>query len=90
MLDNNDRTQQLTKLAEIESWLVSYLAEILEVEVEKIDITTPLEEYGLDSKTGLGMIADLEDEFDCEIDPSLVYESPSLKSLALLAESSCS
>ena len=87
MSNNNDRTEQVTATEEIESWLVTYLADILEVEPEKIKTTTPLEEYGLDSKTGLGMIADLEDEFDCEIDPSLVYESPTIESLALLAKS---
>jgi acyl carrier protein len=74
----------------IQSWLVSYLALALEVEESKISVTTPIEEYGLDSRTALGMIAELEDEFNCEIDPSLIYESPTIESLAFLVHSSLS
>ncbi len=88
MSENNFPTEQVTNLSVVESWLVAYLADILEIETDKIEVNTPIEEYGLDSKTALGMIADLEDEFDCEIDPSLVYESPTIQSLSLLVEPS--
>lgn len=76
------KTQQAINKSEIETWLISYVAEILEIAPEEINITNTIEQYGLDSRTALGMIADLEDTFNCEIDPSVIYNSPTLLFLA--------
>ncbi|NES90343.1 hypothetical protein [Okeania sp. SIO2B9] len=41
------QTHQLT-LAEIQEWLVSYLAEILEIDKKEVDIKEPFLDYGLE------------------------------------------
>ncbi len=66
---------------EIETWIVSYIANLLEVDSEDIDITIPFDRYGLDSSAAVGMTGDLEDWLGCEIDPTLVYDYPTIEAL---------
>ncbi|WP_330203330.1 acyl carrier protein [Cyanobacterium sp. Dongsha4] len=82
MSENSIQAQKSSQLLEVESWLIAYIAKVMEIESEKIEITIPLEQYGLDSRTALGMIADLEDKFGGEIDPTLIYQNPTIESLA--------
>lgn len=70
------------RAADIEAWLVSYLAELLEIAPDALDITVPFDRYGLDSSSAVGLTCDLEDWLGCELDPTLAYDYPTIEALA--------
>jgi acyl carrier protein len=66
---------------EIQDWIVDYLAGILEVDAEELDVTIPFDRYGLDSSAAVGMTGDLADWLNREIDPTLLYDYPTIEAL---------
>ena len=68
--------------AEIEAWLVTQLAEILELTPAEIDVTARFDRYGLDSIAAVSLTGDLEDWLDFELDPVLMYDFPTIKAVA--------
>lgn len=72
---------QLTA-AEIQAWIVSYLAELLEIDPDDVNVTIPFDRYGLDSSVAVGMTGDLEDWMGKKLDPTLLYDYPTIESLA--------
>nr|AQA28560.1 acyl carrier protein [Nostoc sp. UIC 10110] len=73
--------QERRTAAEIQNWLVSYLAELLRLEVNEIDVTIPFDRYGLDSATAIGLTGDLEEWLGIDLDPTLIYDYPSVELL---------
>jgi len=73
---------KLLDSAEIQTWIVSYLAEVLEVDPDEIDPTVPFDCYGLDSAVAVGMTGDLEDWLGRNLDPTLLYDYPTVESFA--------
>jgi acyl carrier protein len=67
---------------EIEEWLVSYLAQVLEIPPDEVEVAIPFERYGLDSATAIGMSGELGDWLGDELDPTLPYDYPTIESLA--------
>lgn len=68
-------------ILEIQDWVVSYVANLLEIDLEEVDTTIPFERYGLDSSAAVGLTGDLEDWLETEIDPTLLYDYPTIESL---------
>ena len=82
---SNSQENVLKKTAtvsEIQAWLVSYLAKLLENEPDEIDVTIPFDRYGLDSAAAVGMTGDLEEWLGYELDPTLIYDYPTIEALA--------
>ncbi len=77
-----DRSIQPRTSAEVQDWLVSHLAEALHVEPEKIDVAAPFETLGLDSVTAVGMTGHLQDWLGCSVDPTVVFDYPTIETLA--------
>jgi acyl carrier protein len=77
----NDYTEMPTK-SEIQAWIVSYLAQLLETDSDDIDTAIPFDRYGLDSSAVIGMTGDLEDWLKIELDPTLVYDYPTIEALS--------
>ncbi|MDJ0796948.1 MAG: acyl carrier protein [Calothrix sp. MO_167.B12] len=73
--------KNLPTTVEIQAWLVSYLAELLEIEPNEIDVKIPFERYGLDSSAAVGMTGDLEECLGYELDPTLIYDYPTIETL---------
>jgi len=69
-------------ITEIQAWLVSYLAELLEIEPDEVEVKIPFERYGLDSSAAVGMTGDLEEWLGYELDPTLIYDYPTIEALA--------
>ncbi|NJM71685.1 MAG: acyl carrier protein [Scytonema sp. RU_4_4] len=67
--------------AKIQAWLVSYLAELLEIDSDEIDVTIPFDRYGLDSSALVGLTGDLEAWLGRELDPTLLYDYPTIDAL---------
>ena len=79
----NDRAsvKELPTEIEIQNWIVNYLAELLEVNPEKIDVTISFDSYGLDSSAAIGLTGDLEDWLGREVAPTLLYDYPTVEAL---------
>lgn len=79
------KNSQVTKTpnqTEIQSWMIDYLAELLEIEPEKIDPTIPFDRYGLESADAYAMTGDLESWLNQEIDATAIYDYPTIEALA--------
>ncbi len=68
-------------------FLTEKVATYLQRSPEQIDETKPLTDYGLDSVYALTLAGDLEDFLGITVDPSIVWDNPSISelSVALLA-----
>ncbi|MEH2381694.1 MAG: acyl carrier protein [Nostoc sp.] len=73
---------QVRKVGEIEAWIVSYLADMLNINPDKIDTSIPFDRYGLDSAGAVGMSGDLEGWLGSEFEPTLLYDYPTVDTLA--------
>lgn len=67
---------------EIQDWLISYVAELLEMDIEEVDVSTPFERYGLDSSAMVVLSGDLQTWLGRELDPTLLYDYPTIQALA--------
>jgi acyl carrier protein len=67
---------------EIQSWLVSYMAELLEIDPDEVEVTIPFDRYGLESSAAVGLTGDLQDWLGYNIDPTLLYDYPTIEALA--------
>ncbi|HLO86980.1 MAG TPA: thioester reductase domain-containing protein [Nostocaceae cyanobacterium] len=83
--------QQSYSAADIQSWLVSKLAEVLGVTTDEIDVEENLENYGLDSAQAMILISKLEQLLGFKPSPVLLWHYPTIASLSeRLAEESAS
>lgn len=67
---------------EIQAWIVSYLAQLLDIDPDEVNVTIPFDHYGLDSSAAVGMTGDLEDWVERKIDPTLLYDYPTIEALS--------
>jgi acyl carrier protein len=80
--DDSTKVKKLPTQVEIKTWIVNYVAEILEVKPDRIDITISFDRYGLDSSAAVELAGDLEDWLDQgELDPTLLYDYPTIEAL---------
>lgn len=78
----SDRRNQLPTAQEIQAWIVSYLAQLLAIELDEVNVKIPFDHYGLDSAAVVGMTGDLEDWIGQKIDPTLLYDYPTIEALS--------
>ena len=80
----NDRAsvKKLPTQIEIQNWIVNYVAELLEVKPDIIDVTMPFDRYGIDSADAIGLMAELNDWLAIELEPTLIYDYPYIEALA--------
>lgn len=67
---------------EIQTWLVDYLARQLQQAPERIDVNMPFENFAMDSVTVLAMTGELETWLGYRVDPTLVYDYPTVAEIA--------
>jgi len=77
----NTHKESLTAV-EIQAWLISYLVELLEIDPKQVDVTVSFARYGLDSATAIGLTGDLEDWLGYELAPTILYDYPTVETLA--------
>lgn len=66
----------------IATWLTHSIAEQLEVAPDEIDVSEPIENYGLDSAQGMIIVSRAEKEFGFEVSPMLLWHYPTINALA--------
>jgi 1-acyl-sn-glycerol-3-phosphate acyltransferase len=82
-INSKTETHKTTPTAtEIQAWLVSYLAKLLEIHPNEIDIKVPFERYGMDSLAALSLTGDLKNWLNCELQSTLIYTYPTIEALA--------
>ncbi|MBF2053378.1 MAG: acyl carrier protein [Candidatus Sericytochromatia bacterium] len=62
-------------------WLQQEVASLLDLPAEQVSLERPLAEQGLDSADAVGLSGQLEERLNTELDPTLVFEYPSLQQL---------
>jgi acyl carrier protein len=81
-------TAKHLETAEVLTWLTLKFADWLEVPAEKLVSRQPISSFGLDSISAVTLSVQLEEELGVELDTELLWEHPTLESLAEhLAES---
>jgi acyl carrier protein len=81
-IDHQGNLKQLPSKLDIQTWIVNYVAELLEVKPDQIDTAIAFDRYGLDSSAAVGLAGDLEDWLERELDPTLLYDYPTIESLS--------
>ena len=74
-------TKQLAP-TEVLTWLTLKFADWLEVPVEELDPQRPISSYGLDSISAVTLSVQLEEELEIELDTAVLWDRPTLDSLA--------
>ena len=77
-----DISKQIPTVQDIQEYLVSYLAKLLEIEPDNIKITIPFAQYNLDSVVSVALMGDLEEWLERELNPTLIYDYPTIEALA--------
>ncbi len=68
--------------SQIQAWLISQLAQKLEIDANQIDITLPFESYGLDSESAVVLSGELQDLLKCDLEPTLLFDYPTIEAVA--------
>lgn len=66
----------------IQTWLIVKVAEALGLSPEQIDPAQPLASYGIGSVEALGLVGDLEEWLMLQISPSLIWDYPTISTVA--------
>jgi acyl transferase domain-containing protein/acyl carrier protein len=67
---------------EIQDWLITHIAELLDVSPETIDIREPFANYGLSSLDVVTLSGDLEELLGRHFAPTLAYDYPNILTLS--------
>ncbi|GGO88903.1 acyl carrier protein [Wenjunlia tyrosinilytica] len=68
--------------AEFRDWLINRLSLYLRRPEDEIDLRVPFAEYGLDSVAALSLFGDIEDEYGFYLEPTVVWDYPTIAGLA--------
>lgn len=84
----SDTTGQSTAISpsvsrkEIESWLTSYLANLLNLPESEVEPTVPFESFGLDSAAAVAMTGDVARWLGWDLDPNVATQHRTVEALA--------
>lgn len=67
---------------EVLTWLTLKFADWLEVSPDELDAQRSISSYGLDSISAVTLSVQLEEELGVELDTAVLWERPTLESLA--------
>lgn len=81
--NNSLESQQNNLNAEvIQESIVAYIAELLEVEPQQVNVKASFTQYGLDSLSVVSLISHLESLTGQDLSPTLLYDLPSIEVLS--------
>jgi acyl carrier protein len=66
----------------IQDWLIERVADYTERAPHQVDPTIPLAELGMDSVSAVALCGEIEDRWMLDIDPTLVFEYPTIAAIA--------
>ncbi|MEV0854637.1 acyl carrier protein [Nocardia fluminea] len=65
-----------------QDWLIERVADYTERAAHQVDPTVPLAELGMDSVSAVALCGEIEDRWMLDIDPTLVFEYPTIAAIA--------
>jgi acyl carrier protein len=68
--------------ADVQEWLVTHLARVLETDPDHIDPREPFASFGLGSLAAVELSADLDDWLGRPLPPTLAWDYPTIELLA--------
>lgn len=74
-------TPENLALRELQEWLVTEVAQRLEIDPAEIELNRPLAEYGLSSVEAMVFSGDLQEKFGSSLPVTLIYDYPTINSL---------
>jgi 8-amino-7-oxononanoate synthase len=75
-------TEKQLQPAEVLAWLTLKFANWFEMPAEELDSRRPISSYGLDSISAVTLSVQLEEELEIELDTAVLWDRPTLTSLA--------
>ena len=66
----------------LQEWLIEKLAAELGRDPSDIDVQQPFAQYGVDSVLAVTLVADLEDAMGRELNPTLLFDFPTIEAIA--------
>ena len=79
---SDERTLRRASADEIQDWLIAYLSEQMKIPTNSIDVAAPFDTLAVDSATAIGMTGDLEQWLGTTIDPTVLYDFPTIEQIA--------
>ena len=68
--------------SDVLEWLVARFARWMKMKPEELDVKQKISQYGLDSVAAVSLSSELEDELGIELETAVIWEYPTLESLA--------
>ncbi|MFF2396989.1 acyl carrier protein [Nocardia sp. NPDC058114] len=65
-----------------QDWLIERVADYTARAPHQVDPTIPLAELGMDSVSAVALCGEIEDRWMLDIDPTLVFEYPTIAAIA--------
>ncbi|PSB25006.1 acyl carrier protein [Stenomitos frigidus] len=81
-MDTQNKVSESVSSTEIERWLTTYLSELLDISQDEVDMQATFDSHGLDSAAAIGLTGELADWLAIDLEPTLLYEHPSIQKLA--------
>ncbi len=69
----------IDRIDRVESWMVAYMADLLDIPEHEVDVTRPFDHFGLDSVAAVVFASDLEKWLGIDLDTSLMIENENIQ-----------
>lgn len=63
-------------------WCQQYLAKLLEVPAESVDLNADFDRLGVDSALAVSLLIEIEERYGVELPPEALFENPNLNAVA--------
>ena len=75
-------TNTFARPTTIEGWLVTRIADYTNRAPHQVDPAVPLAELGLDSVSAVSLCGEIEDRWELDLDPTMVFDYPTITDIA--------
>jgi acyl carrier protein len=75
-------TAEVATASALETWLTERAATYGELPLDAFTVDTPLTELGFNSVYALTLCGDIEDTYGVDVDPTVVWDNPTIRQLA--------
>ncbi|HWO22149.1 MAG TPA: SDR family NAD(P)-dependent oxidoreductase, partial [Kofleriaceae bacterium] len=82
---SSDSSHSREASGKIGQWLAARIAELLQIEPQRIDLDAPFASFGIDSRQALALLRELETYVGRKLSPTAMWESPTIAALARYA-----
>jgi acyl carrier protein len=74
--------QKSANLEEIQTWLITHLAELMRVSPDEVHVQEPFTNFGLNSIDAVSLSGDLEDYLNRPLPATLLWDYPTIEKLS--------